>query len=251
MSIAPKVVFISTMGGDPWGGSEELWSEAALRLIAEGYKVAAHVKKWDTEAPQIQKLRALGARIFYHSRSTIPQRVMRRLNLNGSYAWLDRFKPDLVVISQAVNWDGFAHAQACIERKFPYIMVAQAASPGYFPNDGILSRVQSAFREAAACYFVSEANRELTEIQIADRLTSFEVIRNPFRMSFVQPLPWPPEGFRMACVAALDPARKGQDLLFWRFEGRRGITGRLNWRCMERVSLNSDYVAWPPPASSV
>src|SRR5205814_989630 len=30
-------VFISTMDSVPWGGSEELWSQAALKLVSKGF----------------------------------------------------------------------------------------------------------------------------------------------------------------------------------------------------------------------
>lgn len=36
-----RFVFISTMHGYPWGGSAELWSQAARRLRAAGHDVAA------------------------------------------------------------------------------------------------------------------------------------------------------------------------------------------------------------------
>ena len=36
---ARKILFISIMEGDPWGGSEELWSEAAKALSARGVHV--------------------------------------------------------------------------------------------------------------------------------------------------------------------------------------------------------------------
>jgi hypothetical protein len=35
-SLAASEALCSTMAGDPWGGSEELWSRAALHLAAEG-----------------------------------------------------------------------------------------------------------------------------------------------------------------------------------------------------------------------
>jgi hypothetical protein len=37
------ILFISTMEGTPWGGSEELWSQAALRLLEKGHRISASV----------------------------------------------------------------------------------------------------------------------------------------------------------------------------------------------------------------
>ena len=41
-----RIAFISTMDGLPWGGSEELWSQAATRLLADGHDVLASVIGW-------------------------------------------------------------------------------------------------------------------------------------------------------------------------------------------------------------
>jgi len=38
-----KIAFVSTMNNDPWGGSEFLWSETALRLLRAGHTVTANV----------------------------------------------------------------------------------------------------------------------------------------------------------------------------------------------------------------
>ena len=40
------IVFVSTMEGYPWGGSEELWSQTALNLVAQGFAVTASVAGW-------------------------------------------------------------------------------------------------------------------------------------------------------------------------------------------------------------
>jgi hypothetical protein len=37
------------MSDYPWGGSEELWSQAALRLHGQGHDVAASVPWWPEE----------------------------------------------------------------------------------------------------------------------------------------------------------------------------------------------------------
>lgn len=212
---APRVAFISSMEGEPWGGSEELWSQAALRLLKEGCAVAASVKAWDQEAATIRQLRDLGCLIKYRRHPTRVERVMRRVSPERPYAWLDEFKPKLAVISQGANLDGFAWMEACLKRRIPYVTVAQAATPAWWPRDTEIPRVTDALRRGLACFFVSRANLELTEWQLAARLSNAEIIRNPFRVPYERPQPWPENKCaRMACVAALEPNRKGQDLLF-------------------------------------
>jgi hypothetical protein len=40
-----RIAFYSTMGGMPWGGSEELWSRAAKVLLARGHQVCVNYKR--------------------------------------------------------------------------------------------------------------------------------------------------------------------------------------------------------------
>jgi len=40
------IAIVSTMDGDPWGGSEELWSRTALNLAAQEFSVCASVHEW-------------------------------------------------------------------------------------------------------------------------------------------------------------------------------------------------------------
>ena len=49
------ILFISTMESDPWGGSEELWSLVAERLVEDGYTVSASIKEWPEMAPRVRR----------------------------------------------------------------------------------------------------------------------------------------------------------------------------------------------------
>src|SRR5437764_420839 len=46
-----RIVFISTMVLYRWGGSEELWSRAALDLAGRGVPVAASIAAWSPLHP--------------------------------------------------------------------------------------------------------------------------------------------------------------------------------------------------------
>src|SRR5881227_537077 len=58
-----RILFISTMDSAPWGGSEELWSQAALGLATGGFSVAASVIHWCPLDARIQMLRERGITI--------------------------------------------------------------------------------------------------------------------------------------------------------------------------------------------
>ena len=40
------ILFISTMDGSPWGGSEELWAQTAQKLAQRGVPITASVHSW-------------------------------------------------------------------------------------------------------------------------------------------------------------------------------------------------------------
>ena len=51
-----KFFFISTMHGFPWGGSEELWSQAATELKRAGHEVRASVEFWPRLSDKVTAL---------------------------------------------------------------------------------------------------------------------------------------------------------------------------------------------------
>ncbi|OYT69782.1 MAG: hypothetical protein CFK52_12970 [Chloracidobacterium sp. CP2_5A] len=222
-----KWAFVSTMEGAPWGGSEELWSRAARRLLRAGHEVHASVRFWPVPARQIADLQAAGARL-------VLRRLDRRKKLNslayrlagGGYVppvhldcrrWLERLSPEGVVISQGANFDEWSlfFAEECRRLGLPYAVITQANSLLWTPSDALLERVAQMFLSARRAYFVSQGNWRLLEKQIGEPLPNAEVVFNPFNVAFEARPPWPAEDrpLRLGCVARLEPAAKGQDLL--------------------------------------
>jgi glycosyltransferase involved in cell wall biosynthesis len=97
-----------------------------------------------------------------------------------------------------------------------YVVVCHAAVETDWPHDGFYPQLRAAFTAAEKCYFVSRANLELTEMQLGQRLTNAEVVWNPLGVPYNISCPWPvpTDVWRLACVARLEPASKGQDVLF-------------------------------------
>src|SRR6188472_2205757 len=94
----------------PWGGSEELWSRAALRLLEESHEVAASVEFWPQLSMQVTGLAERGIRLWLRRRvpPSLAVRVWRRIMRSKprDQEWLLRRNPDLVIISQGTNSDG-------------------------------------------------------------------------------------------------------------------------------------------------
>ncbi len=215
-----KIAFISTVEGSTWGGSEELWSQTATRMASQGFTVAVSVKGWKTEAKQVSKIEQSNCKVV---RRWYPQNRLQRLAYKlhkpgGFYTFLDDFIPELVIISQgnATENDGLGWMEACLVRNIPFAVISHGAAENFWPPDEFAMRLVKACTAARKCYFVSQGNLDLIIKQLAVQLKNAKVVTNPFNVSYTVDLPWPPQDkiLKLACVARLDAAAKGQDILF-------------------------------------
>jgi glycosyltransferase involved in cell wall biosynthesis len=231
-----NVVFVS--GNRTWGGSEELWSATAAVLASDGHRVTVFKSGVDDAEPRIRRLRALRCRIRDLARFPLmPRRLfplVRSLSSGAAYGHevvrllnglaFSR-RPDLVVVSQGGNHDGYFLAEVCRRLRLPYAIVSHKASELYWPADWQQQTIAAVYRSARACYFVSEHGRRLTEEQLGFELPRTAVVRNPFLVPWEPGPEWPDDrrGLRLACVGRLHPKEKGQDLLL-------RVLARPRWR---------------------
>jgi glycosyltransferase involved in cell wall biosynthesis len=90
----------------------------------------------------------------------------------------------------------------------------QAAGTHSWIDPRSLDDFRNAYIHAERCYFVSEENREIVEANLALELPRAEVVDNPFTVSTDAAPAWPASDvFRLACVARINFAAKGQDLI--------------------------------------
>jgi glycosyltransferase involved in cell wall biosynthesis len=231
-----NAVFVS--GNRAWGGSEELWSATAAVLASEGHRVTVFKSGVDPSEPRIRRLRELSCRIRDLARFPLmPRRLftlVRSLSSGAAYGHevvrlsiglaLSR-RPDLVVVSQGGNHDGYFLAEVCRRLRLPYAIVSHKASELYWPADRQQQTIAAVYRAARACFFVSEHNRRLTEEQLGFALPRAAVVRNPFLVPWEPRTDWPDDRheWRLACVGRLHPKEKGQDLLL-------RVLARRRWR---------------------
>jgi len=213
-----KFAFISTMHGWPWGGSEELWSQAAAQFKREGHDVQASVGYWPRPSDKVTALARQGIKVATHATQHVgpARRIWNKLSLGNrrSHGWLKRFHPDLAVISQGHNSGGFDWAKVCREAAIPYVIVVHCNSELWWFQEQFGEAVAS-YTAARRVFCVSRNNLDLLRLQLGEPLPNGEVVRNPCNVSPELPPAWPDEsgGWRLACVARIDPAAKGQDLL--------------------------------------
>jgi glycosyltransferase involved in cell wall biosynthesis len=219
-----RIAFISTMYGETWGGSEQLWGAAAHVLLKAEHRVAAGVNHWPGPRREWDALQAAGCEL--HIREYFPRLPGRLLNRflstaqkipapNATHDWLKNFQPDLVVVCQAWTDDGLEIMEMCRCHQWKFASIVQAASEYQWPDDARALRLREVYQAVCGAFFVSRHNWHLTEKQIADPIARGEIAWNPFSVDHQKPLSWPDENqsFKLACVGRLQPDAKGQDIL--------------------------------------
>lgn len=221
------IKFFSSLNWAPWGGSEILWSRTAEWLAARGVRVSASVQGWPTTPDAVTNLRKCGVNVWERGAllPTRTERLLRKLKFRRYVdteermvrAWLEDGQPDLVCFSDGpVAWQP-RYLRFCGEAGIPYVNVAQGNSESLWPTDALADEQIHVLDAALRCFFVSEANWKLCELQLGHRLQNAEVVRNPFAVDYGTVASWPSclnHELELACVARLEPAGKGQDLLF-------------------------------------
>jgi glycosyltransferase involved in cell wall biosynthesis len=215
-----RIAFVSTMGGIPWGGSEELWSRTATVLLQRGYQVAFNCRSWPTVPAPLKRLIELGAAPHFRSPRRLGRSLRRTLEqfklLQRPFVrWLQKSRPDFVVISFSYHGDDPQIANACRFLGIPYAVVLQAAGSSDWIPYRSLADFRSAYADAECCYFVSDENRETLESNLAGKLPRREIVDNPFGVRTDAAPAWPPstESWKLACVARIHFPSKSQDLL--------------------------------------
>jgi glycosyltransferase involved in cell wall biosynthesis len=218
-----RFVFVSAMSHCPWGGSEELWSQAALRLRDQGHDVAASVPWWPRLSPKVESLAEAGVELFVRQPAPaslcgrVWRKIVRRIGRDQSeLQWLQRQRPDLVCVSNGNYREGLNFLEVCAENKLPYVSVCQANAAVFWPCDIDAERLIRVYQQARQAFFVSQRNRSLLETQLGIVLNNAVLVRNPFTVRWDASASWPDEsnGWKLACVARLEPPAKGQDILF-------------------------------------
>ena len=229
-----------------WGGSEELWSGAALELRRRGFRVDATRSRpwpWGSLHPRWQALRLAGIGVAGFKvrgiEEAAPDAVWRfwpRVAGPAYHArnlWLSlklrRLRADLAVVSQGGSYDGISPVNLpdiCRAAGVPYVIVCQKSSETEWPFDSLRRVYRDAFAGARRVFFVSRHNLRITAQQLGTEIERAEVVSNPTALSSPGPFPWPePSGgrFRLACVGRMWPKEKGQDVLL-------NVLARDRWR---------------------
>lgn len=241
-----KTILFITSCIESWGGSEELWAGAALRLSERGHRVLAGWSepvaeretnsKWDNLKNRGIEVGAFQIPDYLRVIPDLIQKYLPRYAVDAYerrnrilLRQIQALKPDLVVLAQWGSFDSMERVELPLlvrDAGCPYVVICQKSSEDVWPADHFRVRHARHFLNAERVYFVSEHNRRLTERMLGQGIPQAEVVRNPFMVSTRNALPWPAaeDGVcRLACVARMYPLDKGQDLLL-------SVLSRPKWR---------------------
>jgi glycosyltransferase involved in cell wall biosynthesis len=240
MSKQAPIAFVSTMGSNLWGGSEELWSLTALRLAVQGVPVSVSMSQWPSPPQIVTKLLQAGAHLQQRPspRSVIVRawRQLTRENRMAIVVDVERFlrtvRPALIVLSDGNVLPPVELMELCIENRWPFATLGHANYEHWWPTDDAAERLRRVLPIAVRCYFVSKSNQLLVEKHLGVALSNAEIVRNPFNVPFDAKPAWPTlekgHDLRLACVGRLDPAVKGQDILLEALNDP--LWGTRSWR---------------------
>lgn len=236
-----RLAFLTTMAGFPWGGSEVLWSLAAERALQQRHEVFVVVFDWSRSHPAVLRLEREGATVRARPRrrgrgllSRVLRRVVPRLSERLEGAWTDLvvgFEPDALCISQGSVWELFEDAEVmrlATRIQCPVVHLCHLSNDMVVVSDAGRRAVGDLFSRAARTLFVAQANRAMTERQLARCLPNAQVVRNPVNLPGTEPLAARAESSVpiFASVASLNLRHKGQDVLL-------EILGSDRWRGRE------------------
>lgn len=223
-----RFVFVSSCDGN-WGGSEELWAGTALVMAQAGHTVHTFKTNVNGRHPRLAVLRAAGSattelappvsllqRITNRLLPSRRQYTSQLLGMRLLHRRLQKIQPNLILISQGSNYDGYRFADVCRRGGFAYVILSHKATNGGVPQLFERNLVQQIYQAARQSFFVSKHNLELTQLQLGLILPGAEIVRNPYNVPFQGEPSWPAtiDGItRLACVGRLFLSDKGQDVL--------------------------------------
>lgn len=215
------------MAGFRWGGSEELWSRAAVWLRLRSHSVAASVAGWSRLSSRVTELRKQGIDLYVRRRmaGNLFSRVIGKVMRGQEYRWLQRQAGHLVVISQGGSMDGLEWMRFCYQAGLPYVVIVQCNAEQSYPENEFAVDMAKLYAAARKVFCVSRHNLACLERQIGMALPKGMVVWNPFNVNPDLMPAWPANGdrWKLACVARLETAAKGQDLLLQ-------VLARPQWR---------------------
>ncbi len=230
-----KILFISLLPADSWGGSEELWKACAEAALRKGHRVMASAVAAPVFHENYLQLQAHGA-VLHHrvTQAPIPsllQRITHKITGSDGFqtahtkvyqAFLEtvrQFDPDIVCITQggAFNVVGKPELMFLIDHyETEYFIIGHCNDEVTAFSENARKNVLAMLEKINTAYFISHRNLQVAKRQLASpRFTNYQYLKNPVKFKRDTPLPYPQNAVvQWGVVARLHCNSKGHHLLF-------------------------------------
>jgi glycosyltransferase involved in cell wall biosynthesis len=214
-----SILFLSVMNGSAWGGSEELWYQAALWTARKGYPTAVCCFDREGKASRMQELEKAGCKLFLLPRKedTNKQPLLGKIKLNKAIAEVPFEEYDKVIVSQG-GWKDVAHGpfKKLYRRLNNFILIYH----NYNVNEKFSMRKFLSLQKWA-----DKAKKNLGDTpKIFQALEEAYSLNIPRQEKLFNPLTFEPPttataypattgNYILSVFAALDTERKAQDIL--------------------------------------
>jgi glycosyltransferase involved in cell wall biosynthesis len=185
------LVFLSTLYEPPWGGSENLWSGAAMCALEQGHRVSVFVSEREKLETPLERLKAAGAKLYFWKPKYLPLNFLQRIvkKLSGrklpQWEWWHRNIPqdaDAICVSQggvfcALKFHGLAESVESSNR--PYVLLARCDTGIEFFNERTRARMKEFFEKAAAFVTASQSTIDQLRLYLPSKLENARVLHSP------------------------------------------------------------------------
>ena len=221
-----NILFLSVMKGSAWGGSEELWYQAALWTARQGYPVAVCCFDGEGKNKRLENLAQAGCRLFLlpGKEETKKQMLLGKIKLNKAVAEVPFEEYDKVIVSQG-GWKDVTHGpfKKLYRRLKEYVLIYH----NYNVHEKFSLHKFSLLQKWAA-----KAEKNLGDTpKIFQALEEAYSLSIPNQEKLFNPLTFDTPGtataypelvngkYILAVFSALDIERKAQDVLIRAFSG--------------------------------
>lgn len=215
-----KIFFLSVMNGSAWGGSEELWYQAALSVAKNGCDVGVCCFDWKEKASRLKELENAGCKLFLlpGKKITKSQPLLGKIKLANAFAKVPFEEYDNVIVSQG-GWKDILHGpyKNLYRRLQQYVLIYH----NYDVNAKLSFRKFSLLKKWAdnATKNLGDTKKIFKAIEDSSsiKIPNQEKLFNP--LTFDTPVTatlYPEiiaEKYILSVFAALDIKRKAQDVL--------------------------------------
>lgn len=221
-----SILFISTMKGDPWGGSEEFWFRVAVWMAGNGYEVNCCYFDWPGskgKQDKVEQMKKAGCTVYPLPHPGLAKNAFQKMAVRRKgfqlLKQLAEKKPDVICISQG-GYEDVTHRP--FRFLYPYLEKFALVYHNYNESHRLSrSRIHNLEQWInKASLNIGDAGRIFEGVKNITGLIvpRQDVLKNPLTIPYQsQPRSWPvpdEQGrYVFSMLAQFDVYRKAQDIL--------------------------------------